>query len=204
MMHPIPISDESFHSLLKIIEGVMVLSLKFKLALRTVLYEFVFEKDSRILLTGRVQDTVWLLLSGLAREIRLDELSFKERTSWFWLAGDFVCTNPGFFSQDASERTVEILEKSRVVLISYQNWHALLQSFAETELLTEKLRRACDKARLLHAGEIKHLSTDDRYLLHRKLLENLFTRTKQKYVAEMLGMAPDTLGKLKRKYAGLR
>lgn len=204
MMHPMPISDESFHSLLKILEEVMLLSVKFKLALRSVLYEIVFEKDSRILQTGRVQEIVWLLLDGLAREIRPDEQSFKERTSWFWLAGDFMCTNPGFFSQDPSERTIEILERSKVVLISYHNWHGLMESFSETEMLTEKLRRACDKARLQHAGEINNLSTDDRYLLRRKSLENLFTRTKQKYVSEMMGMAPDTLGKLKSKYGGLR
>lgn len=204
MMHPMPISDESFHSLLKIIERVMVLSVKSKLALRGVLYEGIFQKDSRILQSGRVQDTVWLILSGLAREIRLDEQNFQERTTWFWLAGDFMCTNPGFFSQDSSERTIEILERSKVVFISYHNWHGLMDSFSETELLTEKLRRTCDKARLQHAGEINNLSTDDRYLLRRKSLENLFTRTKQKYVAEMMGMAPDTLGKLKSKYGGLR
>ncbi|MEJ2901683.1 hypothetical protein WAE58_04580 [Pedobacter panaciterrae] len=204
MMHPVSISDESFHALLKIIESVMVLSVKFKLALRGVLYETTFERDSRILQSGRVQDTVWLLLTGLAREIRLDEHSFKERTSWFWLAGDFLCTSSSFFSRDASERTIEILERSRVVLISYQDWHLLMDSFNETELLTEKLRRSCDKARLQHAGEIKHLDTESRYLSHRKLIEHLSTRTKQMFIADMMGMAPDTLGRLKRKYAGLR
>lgn len=204
MMHPVPISDEAFHALLKIVESVMSLSVKFKLALRSMLYETIFERDSRILQSGRVQDTVWLLLSGLAREIRLDEHSFKERTSWFWLAGDFLCASPGFFSRDASERTIEILERSRVVLISYQTWHLLMQSFGESELLTEKLRRSCDKARLQHAGDIKHSGTEDRYLSHRELIENLSTRTKQMYIAEMMGMAPDTLGRLKRKYTGIR
>jgi len=204
MMHPVPISDQSFLAVVAILERVMSLSVKFKLALREVLYETVYDKDSRILQSGRVQDRVWLLLSGLAREVTLDELSLKERTSWFWLEEDFLCTNPGFFSRDPSEQTIEMLERSRVVVISYQNWHALLDAFSETELLTERLRRACDRARLVHAEEIKTLSTDERYLSRRKLLENLFRRTKQKYVAEMMGMAPDTLGKLKGKYGDLR
>lgn len=204
MIYPVPISDDAFHSALKVLEGMMVLSVKFKLALRSVLFETVFERDSRILQSGRVQDSIWLLVSGLARELRVDEQSFRERTTWFWLAADFMCTNPGFFSQDPSERTIEILERSKVVLISYLNWRKLMHDFPETELLTERIRRACDKARLVHAEEIKNLSTDERYLVRRKVLEDLFTRTKQKYVAEMMGMAPDTLGKLKSKYTVLK
>lgn len=43
MMHPAPISDESFDELLKIVESVMTLSVKFKLALRSVLYETIVE-----------------------------------------------------------------------------------------------------------------------------------------------------------------
>lgn len=204
MMHPAAISNDAFHLVIKQIERVMPLSTKFKLALRSVLLETVYEKDSRILQSGRVQDKVWLLISGLAREVKLDEQSLKERTSWFWLEGDFISTSPGFFSQDPSGETIEILESSTVVLISYQSWRGLMGSFPETEVLTEKLRTACDKARLQHSEDISNLSTDDRYLARRKMLENLTTRTKQKFVAEMMGMAPDTLGKLKSKYSGLK
>lgn len=204
MRQLVPISDAAFDVVLKVLEGVMFLSVKFKLGLRDVLFETVFDKGCRILQSGRVQEHVWLLLTGLVREIRLDELSLQERTSWFWMEGDLLCTCSGFFSQDPAEHCVEVLERSRVVLISYLHWHGLMESFGETELLTEKLRAVAEKARRLHAVDVKNLAADDRYLSRRGLLELLFTRTKQKYVAEMMGMAPDTLGKLKSKYSNLR
>jgi hypothetical protein len=201
MMSIQPISDESFNTLIGVMEKFLVLSFKFKTTLRSMLFETTFPRNKRILNFSQLQEIVWFMLDGLAMEIREDEYSLNEKTSWFWLLFDFMYTDPGFFSQQNSTRAIHIMEASKVVLISYRNWKVLHDTFEETNEITELIRGNYAQARQQHAEEIKNLSTEDRYLNNEVLLNKLFGRVKLKYIAEFMGMAPDTLGKLRKKHA---
>lgn len=195
-----PISDESFFALIAYLDGYLNLSVKFKLALRSVLLETSYKKGARILNAGSMQHSLWFLLEGLAREVRVHPDTFEEHSVWFWFARSFLFTTPGFFSRVPSESTMELLEDCKVVLLSYQDWAQLKDAFDENELVTEKIRGGYDSLRQQLADDIRSLSTDQRYLKHERILDNLFGRTRLSYVAEYMGMSPDTLGKLRRNY----
>lgn len=195
-----PISDESFFVLIAFMEGYFKLSVKFKLALRSVLQETSYKKGARILNAGSMQHNLWFLLDGLVREVRVHPETFEENTVYFWFACSFIFTTPGFFSRVSSESTMELLEDCRVVVISYQDWARLKDAFDENELVTEKIRGCYDSLRQRLADDIRSMSTDQRYRKHERVLDNLFGRTRLGYVAEYMGMSPDTLGKLRRKY----
>jgi hypothetical protein len=196
------ISNESFDMLIAIMETFMELSFKFKAALRLVLFETVYEKDATILNFGDTQGIVWFLLDGLFREVRVNKMTLKAITSWFWLPNDFSYTDPGFFSQQPSARAIHVLERTKVVLISYQDWFALKEAFREGEALTEILRGGYSKSRVEHLLDMKNLTVDERYLDKEKILDYLFPRTQLNYIADYMGMASDTLGKLRTKYYG--
>ncbi|WP_131593499.1 Crp/Fnr family transcriptional regulator [Pedobacter psychroterrae] len=181
-------------------EGYVKLGVKFKLALRSVLHETSYKKGARILSSGSVQHNIWFLLDGLAREIRVHPDTFEENTVWFWFSGSFLFSTPGLFNRVPSESTIELLEDCRVVLISYQDWARLKEVFGENELVTEKIRGGYDSVRQQLGDDIRNLSTDQRYLKHEPVLDNLFGRTQLRYVAEYMGMSPDRLGRLRRKY----
>lgn len=132
------ISDESFIRLIAVMERYLPLGAKFKIAFKAVLFETAYDKGARILSSGQVQQTIWFMLSGLAREIRLDSQTFMEKSSWFWLAGSFLFTSPGFFSHEPSEKTIELLESSELVWISFADWDHLKEQFSEARLMTEK------------------------------------------------------------------
>lgn len=198
------ISDGSFNELIRVIETFMALSFKFKLSLKGVLYETVYEKEARVLNFGETQGLVWFLLDGLFREIRINKTTLKKNTSWFWLVNDFCYTDPGFFSQQPSYRAIEAIERSRVVLISYPDWSALKDNFKEMEIITEMIRGAYHKQRMEHMEDMKLLSVDERYLDREEALDYLFPRTQLNYIADFMGMAPDTLGRLRNKYLGRR
>ncbi|NQX39077.1 cAMP-binding domain of CRP or a regulatory subunit of cAMP-dependent protein kinases [Pedobacter steynii] len=199
-----PISENAFNELIEVLERFIKLNHKFKLELKGVLFETTYNKRVRILSAKSQQDMAWFMLVGLSREIRIHKETFEENTVWFWFAKDFIYTTPGFFSREPSESTVEVLEDSKVVLISYENWTIMKNTFPEMEILTEKIRAEYDKMRSLHADDIKNLSTDERYLKLEKTLDILFGRTQLRFIAEYLGMSPDTLGKLRKKYSGRR
>lgn len=196
-----PITVESFNILIESLERYFVLGDRFKRLLRTTLFEIEYKKGSRILSAGSKQKIVWFMLEGLAREIRVDEETFEEQTLWFWFELDFLYTTPGFFSREESETAIELLEDCKMVFISYENWSRLKSLFKETEPTTENVRGEYDRLRKLHAEDIKNLGTVDRYLKHEAILKKLFARTKLGFIAEFMGMAPDTLGKLRKKYS---
>jgi len=199
-----PISDEAFNILIEVLERFMKLSYKFKLELKHVLFETTYNKRVRILSAKSQQDIAWFLLVGLSREIRIHTETFEENTVWFWFAKDFIYTTPGFFSREPSESTIEVLEDCKVVLIRYDDWAVMKNTFPETEIITEKIRSEYDKMRSLHADDIKNLSTDELYLKLEKTLNVLFGRTQLRFIAEYLGMSADTLGRLRKKYSGRR
>lgn len=196
-----PISDESFKVLIEQMGRHFYLGEKFRRFLRTMLYETSYKKKSRILNAGSKQKIVWFMVKGLAREIRVHKESFEEKTIWFWAEFSFLFCSPGFFDQQISETTIELLEDCDMVYISYENWMRLKSVFKETEPITEKIRSEHDRIRLLHTEDIKHLSTDERYLKHKAVLKELFNRTQLSFIAEFMGMAVDTLGKLRKKYS---
>lgn len=195
-------SNESFNELIRVLETFMTLSFKLKASLRLVLYEMTYEKESIILNYGDTQDMVWFLLDGLFREIRVNKSTLKGVTSWFWKKEDFSYTDPGFFSQRPSSKAIEVLERSKVALIHYEDWAALRDGFKEVETITEMIRGEYSRIRMEHLLDMKNLSVDERYLDKEEMLDYLFPKTQLSYIADFMGMAPDTLGRLRNKYYG--
>lgn len=195
-----PVTDESFDALIRILEQYLALNHSFRTMLRSKLQETTYKKGSRILNFHEKQKIAWFMLEGLAREIRVNGETFEEKTMWFWSESNFLYTTPGFFSQQPSECTIEILKDSRMLLMSYQDWTDLKEGFKETEFITEKIRGSYDKLRQEHIDDIKNLNTVDRYLKHKPVLLQLLTATKLKYVAEYMSMSADRLGKLRKNY----
>ncbi|MEQ7802058.1 hypothetical protein ABDJ41_19840 [Pedobacter sp. ASV1-7] len=195
-----PISDGAFARLLKVLETVMVLSFNFKLELKKVLYETSFLKDARILNFGDTQGFAWFMLSGLLREVRINKVTLKEKTSWYWLPDSFVYTDPGFFSQQPSLRAIQAEVDCCLILMSYADWLNLKAEFSELDAITEAIRGSYNHMRIEHMEDMKLLSVDERYLDMVETLDYLFLRTQLNYIADFMGMAPATLGRLRTKY----
>lgn len=195
-----PISDTSFNHVIRILQKFIFISVRFKSLLRPMLLEKVYDPDVRILHFKETQELLWFMLDGLAREIRVDVNSRSERTIWFWFPFSFIYTTPGFFNQNASNSTIEILKESLMVYISYDNWFKLKRLFKEADKVTESIRGENEQARLLHEDQIKYMTTEERYLQNIVLVDKLFALVKRKFIAEFMMMSIDRLSKLRTKY----
>lgn len=195
-----PITDQAFFALMDQLEKFLVLSVPFKKVLRPMLFEAVYRQGSRILNFRQRQEYAWFMMEGLAREIRVNDQTFAEKTIWFWFPGSFLYTSPGFFSQEPSQTTIEVLQEVRVVLISYADWYQLKEQFRDAEMVTEKIRGWDLQQRVLHESAVKNLTTEELYLENRDLMNKLFGFTKRKFIAEFMGMSLDRLGRLRKKY----
>ena len=197
-----PVSDELFMHLMAMLEAVLPaglnLSVEFKQLLRPMLFEGDYKRGRRILNFKQKQRMAWFMLEGMAREIVINPLTFEEHTVWFWFPGSFLYTSPGFFSQQVSLSTIEIVQDCITVCISHQDWLELKTAFPQMEVLTERVRGNFDKAVLDLANDIRYLGTEFRYEKYKPQLQKLFGQTKLRYVAEYLGMSADRLGKLRK------
>ena len=176
------------------------LSIEFKRELKAILYETEYLKGSRILNCRELQNTVWLMLAGLAKESYSNPLTLKEKTTWFWFKNNFMYTVPGFFDQQPAESAIELLTDCKVIFINYDDFTKLKKDFGEAEKLSEKIRTSYEKARRELADDIKNLTATQRYIKHKNVILELLKVALQKDVAEYMGMSSDTLGRLRKKY----
>ncbi|NRF41120.1 hypothetical protein [Pedobacter foliorum] len=193
-----PISDEAFELLIDKMEKIQPLSTRFKRLVKPILFETEYKRGSRILNFNEVQQLIWFTIGGIAREIRVNAISYSESTAWFWKERSFLYTSPGFFSQEPSHSTIEVIKDCRAVLMSYQNLSDLKTTFKETETITEKIRADNEMMRLVHGDNIRNLNTRERYLEEREALNEIFPHAKLQYIAEYMGMSVDRLGKLRK------
>lgn len=195
-----PVSDEAFEVLLSTMEMTMPISAGFKLLIRPLLVETEYKKGARILNFNQVPELAWFMVSGLAREIKVNAITYNERTVWFWMDRSFLFTSPGFFDRLPSRSTIEILQDCRVVFIRQEDWMALKSSVSETNSIVKRILGANELLRLVHDDNLQNLNTKQRYLEERQILSRILQYTKLQYVAEYMGMSADRLGKLRKQY----
>ncbi|ETZ24166.1 Crp/Fnr family transcriptional regulator [Pedobacter sp. V48] len=195
-----PVSDETFEVLFSTMEMTMPISAGFKLLIRPLLVETEYKKGARILNFNQVPELIWFMISGLAREIKVNAITYSERTVWFWMDRNFLFTTPGFFDRLPSRSTIEILQDCRVAFISHEDWLTLKLAIPEADSFAKRILGANELLRLVHEDNLQNLNTKQRYLEERKMLNRILQYTKLQYVAEYMGMSADRLGKLRKRY----
>ena len=150
-----------------------------------------------LLRPGQVARRVYFLETGLVRGYTL--LHGREISSWFMQAGDFVISILSFFTQQPSEETLELLEPARVHSITYDQLQHLYHEFPEFNYFG---RRILEKYYVLSEQRAQHLrarSATERYQLLLHDFPTVFQRVALHQIASHLGMAPETLSRLRNK-----
>lgn len=194
------ISDFAFDLLINKLQTFHPINAHYISLLRPMMMEVFYTKGVRILNFHQRQDLIWFVISGLVREIFVNGNTLKEKTTWFWGPKSFIYTTPGFFSQELSENTVEVLQDCHLACISHEHLHLLRTELTEAEKITELIRDQDLKQRLIHKDQLTSMTTDEVYLENKVLLDRLFLSTKRKFIAEFMGMSTDRLGKVRAKH----
>lgn len=160
--------------------------------LREYLHFIDHNTGTIILHYKEVQKVAWFLGAGTCAEITIDPFTKNEITTFFWSENDFLFTTPGFFSQQPSESYIQTLEPCSFAFMTFENFLKLKQQFAETEILSEKIRDYYKTLNSQRIIENKRKSLDrinGLQLVH----QNLFELCTRKQLASYLNMTPDTL-----------
>lgn len=148
-----------------------------------------------LLRPGQVARRVYFLETGLVRGYTL--LHGREISSWFMQAGDFVISILSFFTQQPSEEYLELLEPATVHSISYDQLQGLYRNFPEFNFIG---RRLIEHYYVLSEQRAQHLRARtalERYELLLRDFPTVFQRVALHHIASHLGMAPETLSRLR-------
>jgi CRP-like cAMP-binding protein len=156
-----------------------------------------FPAHHLLLQPGQVARRVYFLETGLVRGYTL--LHGREVSSWFMQAGDFVISILSFFTQQPSDEYLELLEPAVVHSISYDQLQRLYHDFSGFNFIG---RRLIEKYYVLSEQRARHLrahSAQERYELLLQAFPTVFQRVALHHIASHLGMAPETLSRLRNK-----
>ena len=140
---------------------------------------------------------VYFLESGLVRGYALH--AGREVSSWFMREGDFVISIVSFLTQAPSTEYVELLEPSVVHSLSHAQLHTLYRDFPEFNLFGRVITERYYVRSEQRAHQLRVLPAAERYAQLLAEFPAVGQRVALKHIASHLGVAPETLSRLRGK-----
>lgn len=157
-----------------------------------------FNRKHLLLRPGETARRLYFIRSGFLRAYFIDEHG-KECTTWFMGKGDLMISVYSFFTQKPAHEYIEVLQKSKLQSISWQQLNAYYADFPQGNLLG---RIVTQKYYIMSEERAIFLRTQTPVLRYEKLLEqhpDIEQQTSQTNIASYLGISRETLSRIRRK-----
>jgi len=153
-----------------------------------------FKKNQIIQDTYQTPEYLFFVEKGIARHFYKRET--KEYTSWFSKEGDFMA-NSGFFTQKSVHEIIIALEDMDTFALSYTDFELLSQQSHKIERfvrfsLAEQLYLLDE-----YIAETFLFTARERYEKFLKQFPDIILRIPLIYIANFLGMSPETLSRVR-------
>lgn len=183
--------------LFEVLSRMQPLSESFKVALEKEMVRLSLPKDYFLLEAPKVSDHAYFIEEGFALSYTF--VRGKKQIEQFFSSGQIVVSPRSFFERLPSDEFIQLMEQSEVLHIRHDSAVQLLQSFPEANAIYRIVMNQYLGQFKIRMHDMQHLNALERF---RKLREN-FPRIEQvipqEYLASYLGIAPQSLSRLKKK-----
>ncbi len=149
-----------------------------------------------LLRPGEVARHLHYLETGLAQGYEVRP-SGQAVTSWFMREGDFVISIVSLLTQTPSTEFVQLLEPARVYTLAYARLQELYEAFPEANFIGRVLTERYYVLSEQRAYNLRARPARERYAQLLRDFPDVFQRVAVQHVAAYLGMAPETLSRLR-------
>lgn len=159
-------------------------------------------KGKYLMEAGEVCDFVAFINVGHFRTFCL--VDDEELTYNFFFDGNFFSDYASFVSREPSIETVQALDNSEVLLLSYED----MQMLYDQAPVWQKFGRIMAEYTLIRASQrnksILFMSAEERYLNLMKARPKVIANIPQHYIASYLGIKPESLSRIRKRLAESR
>jgi CRP-like cAMP-binding protein len=157
-----------------------------------------FQKGDYFLRTGQVCREVGFIEKGLIRYSGTKR-NGEEITMEFGRENEFTSNYQSFLDHSASERSIQCLETSEILVISYDNLQRLYEEVREGQKFG---RLICEHLYLQSLRQIDSIYADEpeqRYLNFVRDYPDLQQRIPQYYISSYVGVKPPSLSRIRKR-----
>jgi len=182
-------------ALLSVVQTLLPVSAALEAALATALKREEWPARHQLLMPGQVARHLYFVERGLVRGYALH--GSQEVCSWFMSEGDFVISIVSFLTQQPSTEYMELLEPSVLYSVSYAQLQELYRTFPEFNYVGRVLTERYYVRSEQRAYQLRTLPGKGRYTRFLADYPAIAQRVPLKYLATYLGVAPETLSRLR-------
>ena len=159
--------------------------------------ERIVKKKTAILKSGKIAKEVYLVIEGCLRLYY--EKDGEDLSAYFFTEGMFAGAYDSFTSQQPSRHSIEAIEDSTILVISYVDWMTLFEEFP---WMNEFVRKVIERRFIaLHQLFTSYIldSPEERYMHLLKNYPDLINRVPQHQLATFLGITPVSLSRIRNR-----
>ena len=159
----------------------------------------VIEKHEDLLKAGEISSEFYFVIEGCIRLYYIN--NHEDKTGFFYTENDFVSSYESFTKRVPSKNNLQALEQTKVAVVTHETAYRILELFPKFEFLA---RIAMEQELSIYQEIIAGFITstpEQRYLYLQSTKPELIQRIPQYYLATYLGVAPETLSRIRKRIA---
>lgn len=157
-------------------------------------------KKDYFLQLGKVQKNIGFVVNGLVRSFFIDK-NGNEITVGFYSEGDYATHYPAFITQQPSKYSIQCLETTTMVCLSYENMQLIYKEMPNLERYGRLVAEEILKRQQARIESFIFQTAEERYLDFVKYDSNLFNRISISHLCSFLGIERQTLTRIRHKLA---
>lgn len=157
-------------------------------------------KKDHFLQAGKVQKAIGFITKGLVRSSYIDREG-NEITVGFYSEGDYATHYPAFITRKPSQYTIQCLEPTTFVCLSYDDIQQVYQQYPNVERYGRLVAEEVLKLQQARIESFIFQTAEERYLNFTQNHPGLFNRVSLSQLCSFLGIERQTLTRIRQKLA---